>query len=201
MERAVDVLGACAGFPHGERKSPPTLFHQTPMSDRATGIPVFGMVDEAAHRSTRKRERELRRQRVRSSLRGVTLAASALALAAIGAPGSSRTSAAQEVPVTETYRRQCASCHGEEGRGDGRVARRYNPRPTDFRDPEGVAALSDEELLQIIAEGRGSMPAFDEVLPLEVLLDLVRHVRQLSMDSSGEHRGGDTGDGNAPAHR
>lgn len=91
----------------------------------------------------------------------------------------------QELPVEETYRRQCAACHGQEGRGDGRAARRYNPRPADFKDPEGVAKLSDDELVGIITNGRASMPAFGQVLSEEALALLAGHVRELSRPGEG----------------
>ena len=86
----------------------------------------------------------------------------------------------QEVPIEETYRRQCAACHGEQGRGDGRMARRFKPPPADFRDPEGVPRLTDEELVDVIIEGRASMPAFGDVLNEEVVTVLVTYVRELS---------------------
>jgi len=86
----------------------------------------------------------------------------------------------QEVPIEETYRRQCAACHGQRGRGDGRMARRFKPPPADFQDPEGVAKRTDEELIQVITEGRASMPAFEDVLSEDVVVALVTYVRDLS---------------------
>jgi mono/diheme cytochrome c family protein len=87
---------------------------------------------------------------------------------------------AQEVPIEETYRRQCAACHGEQGRGDGRMARRFKPPPADFQDPEGVAKRTDEELVEVITDGRASMPAFGDVLSEEVVAAVVTYVRDLS---------------------
>jgi len=86
----------------------------------------------------------------------------------------------QELSAEENYRRQCAACHGERGRGDGRVARRYNPRPPDFQDPEGIVLLRDDELQEIIASGRASMPAFDEVLSAPEITAVVAYIRVLS---------------------
>lgn len=86
----------------------------------------------------------------------------------------------QEVPIEETYSRQCAACHGEHGRGDGRMARRFKPPPADFQDPEGVAKLTDEELVEVITDGRASMPAFGDVLSEQVIAVLVTYVRELS---------------------
>lgn len=90
--------------------------------------------------------------------------------------------------MQETYRRQCSACHGAEGRGDGRAARRYDPRPPDFTDPEGVARLSDEEIIEIITNGRAAMPSFGDVLGAEAVSRLVEYVRDLS-------RGGEAGGG------
>lgn len=86
----------------------------------------------------------------------------------------------QELSAEENYKRQCAACHGDEGRGDGRVSRRYNPRPSDFRDPNGVLLMSDDELNEIITDGRASMPAFDEVLTAEEIAAVTAYVRVLS---------------------
>lgn len=86
----------------------------------------------------------------------------------------------QEVPIAETYGRQCAACHGERGRGDGRMARRFKPPPADFQDPEGVAKLTDEELVEVITDGRASMPAFGDVLSEDVVAAVAAYVRDLS---------------------
>lgn len=88
--------------------------------------------------------------------------------------------ARQEVPIEETYRRQCAACHGEQGRGDGRMARRFKPPPADFLDPNGIAKRTDEELVEVIIDGRASMPAFGDVLSEEVVAVLVAYLRDLS---------------------
>jgi mono/diheme cytochrome c family protein len=77
----------------------------------------------------------------------------------------------------ETYRSSCIDCHGEEGRGDGPVGVRQNPKPTDFR-AEHVKELSDGELFYIITNGiEGSAMRgfvfFDE----EVRWSLVNYVR------------------------
>ena len=77
----------------------------------------------------------------------------------------------------ETYRSSCIDCHGEEGRGDGPVGVRQNPKPADFR-ADYVKELSDGELFYIISNGiEGSAMRgfvfFDE----EVRWSLVNYVR------------------------
>lgn len=77
----------------------------------------------------------------------------------------------------ETYRSSCIDCHGEEGRGDGPVGVRQNPKPADYR-ADYVKELSDGELFYIITNGiEGSAMRgfvfFDE----EVRWSLVNYVR------------------------
>ena len=52
----------------------------------------------------------------------------------------------------EIYSTSCIDCHGEEGRGDGPVGVRQNPKPSDFR-ADHVKDLSDGELFYIISHG------------------------------------------------
>ena len=58
------------------------------------------------------------------------------------------------------YLRSCARCHGVEGRGDGRDAKRFYPRPRDFslgvykfRSTASGTPPTDEDLFQAITRG------------------------------------------------
>jgi len=62
------------------------------------------------------------------------------------------------------YRAQCKVCHGEEGKGDGAAAAALTPRPPDLTRSEPVRAMSDEELVEFLAVGKGSMPGFGKIL-------------------------------------
>ena len=87
----------------------------------------------------------------------------------------------------ETYQRQCASCHGAEGRGDGEAAYLLNPRPRDFTAGryrlvstwEGVP--SDEDLYSSISRGMpgSAMPSWTH-LSVEVRRALVDTVKSFS---------------------
>lgn len=35
---------------------------------------------------------------------------------------------------TDAEKNKCASCHGDEGKGDGKKGKKLNPKPTDFTD-------------------------------------------------------------------
>jgi mono/diheme cytochrome c family protein len=60
------------------------------------------------------------------------------------------------------------------------MARRFKPPPADFQDPQGIIKRSDEELTEVIADGRASMPSFKDVLSDEVIAVLLAYVRELS---------------------
>jgi hypothetical protein len=60
------------------------------------------------------------------------------------------------------------------------MARRFKPPPADFQDPEGITRRSDDELAEVITDGRASMPSFGDVLSEEVVTVLVAYVRELS---------------------
>lgn len=87
---------------------------------------------------------------------------------------------AQEGGATEIYQRHCSVCHGAEGKGDGPASRAFDPPPPDLSDPTNMGEMTDDELLQVLAAGRQSMPAFQAVLEPEVLGELVEYLRELS---------------------
>ena len=72
----------------------------------------------------------------------------------------------------ENYKANCIRCHGEEGRGDGPIADRQNPKPSDYR-ADHVMELSDGELFYIVTHGMRTWGFFDE----ETRWDLVNYVR------------------------
>jgi mono/diheme cytochrome c family protein len=83
------------------------------------------------------------------------------------------------------YRRYCAPCHGESGRGDGFNAQYLPVRPADHSSQETMRARSDDTLFDGIHSG-GSilnkshfMPAFGATLSREQISALVRYIREL----------------------
>ena len=72
----------------------------------------------------------------------------------------------------------CAACHGEDGHGDGPVAGYFSPlRPVDFRS-DRVRNRTDGQLVWIVANGLGNMPAFRDLLSEQDLWTVVLFVRQ-----------------------
>ncbi|GMR12957.1 MAG: c-type cytochrome [Gemmatimonadota bacterium] len=80
----------------------------------------------------------------------------------------------------ETFNRLCAACHGAEGKGNGRAAAAFDPRPPDFTDAELWVDRTDEELASSIADGIREMPGFDARLKPEEIAALVKYIRTLS---------------------
>ncbi len=79
----------------------------------------------------------------------------------------------------ETYKRQCVVCHGAEGEGDGPAAAALKPRPTDLTESELVGEMSDAELLEFLAKGKGAMPGFAKILSeqeLKAVVGVMRHL-------------------------
>jgi hypothetical protein len=75
-----------------------------------------------------------------------------------------------------TWQNNCVSCHGRIGAGDGPQAPLYQPR--DLTDPAFQSAVSDEQLLTSIQQGKGKMPGFS--LPEATARGLVRLIRLLA---------------------
>ncbi len=60
------------------------------------------------------------------------------------------------------YAKQCASCHGKSGMGDGSKAEDLEGYLGDFSDPEFFEEQTDGELFYKISKGRGDMPTFEK---------------------------------------
>jgi hypothetical protein len=78
------------------------------------------------------------------------------------------------------YAQRCLNCHGASGRGDGSLAVSLPVLPPDFRDT--VQRKSNNQIRRIIAEGRGTMPAFEPALRPSEINDLLQMVRFLSRE-------------------
>lgn len=71
----------------------------------------------------------------------------------------------------ESYANYCEICHG--GEGQGRM-----PGVPNFARSEGLLS-SDLSLLEVVRQGKGSMPAYGGILSDRQLLDVIAYLRTL----------------------
>jgi mono/diheme cytochrome c family protein len=75
-----------------------------------------------------------------------------------------------------SWAKNCASCHGKTGLGDGVKGRMGKTNPGDFSTAE-FQASTDGELFYRTKAGRGEMPAFDKKIPDNEIWAMVNHMR------------------------
>jgi cytochrome c6 len=117
------------------------------------------------------------KKRFTSEKRFAMAAAAILALVLISAvPAPQATAGGAAAGDAEAvYAKQCARCHGDDGRGETTMGKKFELK--DLADPE-VQALSDAEIRKIIADGAGKMPGFSKKLSAEEIDSLVKYVRK-----------------------
>jgi mono/diheme cytochrome c family protein len=86
------------------------------------------------------------------------------------------------------FRTHCATCHGEQGRGDGLAGAPLDPRPTDLSHSAGHH--KDGDLAWKIVNGRGGMPGWKGILTETQIWDLVNFIKTLDpLPKHGGHKG------------
>lgn len=77
-----------------------------------------------------------------------------------------------------SYMKNCASCHGKTGLGDGPKGRMSKTFPGDF---SGAAfqGYTDGEMFYQTKFGRGEMPAYDKKIPDNEMWSIVNYMRTL----------------------
>jgi mono/diheme cytochrome c family protein len=83
------------------------------------------------------------------------------------------------------FYRICANCHGENAEGDGPVAAVLTPKPANLRRMAG--AHSDGDFAWKIVTGRGSMPAWGNILSENQVWDIVNYIQSLSGSGRVQH--------------
>ena len=72
----------------------------------------------------------------------------------------------------ETYKAKCSACHGANGEGKAAMKTR------DLGSPD-VQKLTDAQLIQITADGKGKMPAYSSKLSADEIKAVVAHIRTM----------------------
>ena len=79
------------------------------------------------------------------------------------------------------YQAHCASCHGVQGGGDGSEAAGLSVQPEKFTDQEFMADISNEQLFQMISDGKApDMPDYRDELSAEDRWALADYLRFLT---------------------
>jgi cytochrome c6 len=92
---------------------------------------------------------------------------------------SGRSSADQSASA-DTFKGKCAACHAADGSGNTPMGRRMNVR--DLRSAE-VQKQSDEDLANIIRNGKPPMPGFAKSLDQAQIQALVAYLRSIAQKS------------------
>lgn len=85
--------------------------------------------------------------------------------------------------VKEMFKARCATCHGEDGKGDGPAAAALNPKPRNYTDVAWQDTVKDDEIRKAITMGGASvgkspiMPASPDLEGKPELDGLVAYVR------------------------
>ena len=79
------------------------------------------------------------------------------------------------------YNRNCASCHGKTGLGDGPGGKQLNPKPANLADAEWVHGTSDGEIYAVIRSGipKSSMKGFASKMTEHEIWDVINYLRSI----------------------
>lgn len=75
------------------------------------------------------------------------------------------------------YAKHCMECHGAKGAGEGPVAKKYGVKPANILNSQKL--LNTHALFIQIAEGRGDMPQWVDVLTEEEMWALTNYLQSL----------------------
>ena len=100
----------------------------------------------------------------------ITVVGSTFAVRTNGGPVTARSAA-------ELYSKNCASCHGRDGRSRTFKAKINHAR--NLSEPEWQDRVSDERIFNSIINGKGKMPAYGKKISEQEIDSLVSYVRGL----------------------
>jgi mono/diheme cytochrome c family protein len=81
----------------------------------------------------------------------------------------------------QVFDKQCASCHGDHGKGDGPMGEELNPRPADLSDADWKHGSTDGDIFTVVHDGvkNTGMRAFGHKMTAHQMWDVVNYVRSL----------------------
>jgi len=82
----------------------------------------------------------------------------------------------------QMYKLHCLVCHGERGRGDGPVGRKFVPQPMEL-NLDYVQLQPDGQLFYTISHGSIAMPFYRQAMPAEDRWHLVNFIKEVFGDT------------------
>jgi len=86
----------------------------------------------------------------------------------------------------DIYAANCATCHGDTGKGDGPAGAALDPKPRDLSDKAGMAKVTDQQMTDVIKKGGPAvgksalMAPFGDSLKDDEIADVVAYIRGLA---------------------
>ncbi len=87
-------------------------------------------------------------------------------------------------PASENWENSCASCHGEDGKGQTKQGKKLKSK--DYTDKAALANMSDAQLAEAISKGvkdekgKERMKGFADEYSAEEIADLVKFIRAMA---------------------
>jgi mono/diheme cytochrome c family protein len=103
----------------------------------------------------------------------LALAVFSIGLTILGLPNVVRA----QSDAAKVFKANCTLCHGDDGSGNSPTGKALKAK--DLRSDE-VQKQTDAALADVIAKGRGKMPAFGSKFSPDVITSLVAYIRQLA---------------------
>jgi cbb3-type cytochrome c oxidase subunit III len=85
----------------------------------------------------------------------------------------------------KVYAQNCASCHGESGKGDGKMGAELKPPPSNLADADWKHGSSDGEIFTVIRDGvqKTGMKSFKSKLTTDQIWQVVNYVHSIGTKS------------------
>jgi cbb3-type cytochrome c oxidase subunit III len=85
----------------------------------------------------------------------------------------------------QVYAKNCASCHGETGKGDGKMGAELKPPPPNLADADWKHGATDGEIFIVVRDGIRTTPmkSFKSKLTTDQMWQVVNYMRSLGSKS------------------
>ncbi|MEI6654147.1 MAG: cytochrome c [Verrucomicrobiota bacterium] len=77
--------------------------------------------------------------------------------------------------AAEVYAKNCASCHGKDGKGETTMGKKAKVK--DYTDATAQASFTDAEALKVILEGKEKMKGYKDKITAEEAAEQVKFIR------------------------